>query len=486
MAATETENVFPQSKDFTSNDQVREWMASPEYHELNLKREALVINPPKACQPLGAIFCAAGFEGTLPYVHGSQGCVAYFRNNLSRHYREPFATVSDSMTEDAAVFGGLNNMVVGMENAYKLYDPKMIAVSTTCMAEVIGDDLSAFIGESKHKGVIPKELPTPFANTPSFVGSHTTGYDNMLRAILKNLNEGKTRKANDKLNIIPGFDPHIGNIREMKRVLDLMGVEYTMLADVSDVLDSPQAGEYNMYPGGTPLSEAGEAINAKATVTLQKFSTMNTVKYIKDNFEQEAALNYPPMSIKLMDELIMQFSQLSGKAIPQELKDERGRTVDAATDAHQYIHGKKFAIFGDPDEVYGITAFILEMGGIPAHILTATTSKTFKKDFEQLIENAICKDEINVHFKKDLWHLRSLMIQNPVDMLIGDSHGKYISRELNVPLVRVGYPIFDRVNLHRYPVIGYQGVLNLITWIVNTFIDKTDETCDDAHFELLR
>ena len=43
------------------------------------KRQHIKINPAKACQPLGAIFCASGFEGTMPFVRGAQGCVAYFR-----------------------------------------------------------------------------------------------------------------------------------------------------------------------------------------------------------------------------------------------------------------------------------------------------------------------------------------------------------------------------------------------------------------------
>ena len=99
------------------------WINTVEYKELNFARKALVINPTKACQPLGAFFAAAGFEGTLPYEHGSQGCTAYFRNNLSRHYREPFPAVSDSMTEDAAVFGGRSNMVEGLKNAHDIYRP---------------------------------------------------------------------------------------------------------------------------------------------------------------------------------------------------------------------------------------------------------------------------------------------------------------------------------------------------------------------------
>jgi nitrogenase molybdenum-iron protein beta chain len=88
---------------------VSEWTKGWEYREKNFAREALTVNPAKGCQPVGAIFAAVGFEGTLPFVQGSQGCVAYFRTHLSRHYKEPFSAVSSSMTEDAAVFGGINS-----------------------------------------------------------------------------------------------------------------------------------------------------------------------------------------------------------------------------------------------------------------------------------------------------------------------------------------------------------------------------------------
>lgn len=162
-----------------SDDKIQEtflWSTTKEYQDLNFAREALTVNPAKACQPLGAVLCALGFEKTLPYVHGSQGCVAYFRTYFNRHFKEPISCVSDSMTEDAAVFGGQKNMYDGLENAKAMYKPDMIAVSTTCMAEVIGDDLNAFIGNSRKEGHIPADYPVPFAHTPSFVGSHTTGW----------------------------------------------------------------------------------------------------------------------------------------------------------------------------------------------------------------------------------------------------------------------------------------------------------------------
>ena len=46
-------------------DETFKWTTSQEYQELNFKREALTINPAKACQPLGSSLCGLGFHKTL-------------------------------------------------------------------------------------------------------------------------------------------------------------------------------------------------------------------------------------------------------------------------------------------------------------------------------------------------------------------------------------------------------------------------------------
>ena len=130
---------------------VAAWINTEEYKERNFARQALVVNPAHACQPLGAQLAAQAFEGTLPFVHGSQGCASYYRSTLNRHFREPAPAVSDSMTEDGAVFGGQANLHEGLENAVALYKPKMVAVFTSCMPEVIGDDISAFLKNARQR-----------------------------------------------------------------------------------------------------------------------------------------------------------------------------------------------------------------------------------------------------------------------------------------------------------------------------------------------
>jgi len=467
---------------------VAAWINTPEYREKNFARQALVINPAHACQPLGAELCAHGFEGTLPFVHGSQGCASYYRSTLNRHFREPAPAVCSAMSEDGAVFGGQNNLHEGLENAITLYKPKMVAVFTSCMPEIIGDDVSAFIKNARQKGFVPKEIPTPHANTPSFNGSHVHGYDAMLGAILETLTAGKAveGRCTGKLNFIAGFDANIGNYREYKRIFEAFEIPTTFLADISETFDSPLDGTYRIYPGGTKLDEAADSINGKATLTVAPYATSKTFTWIKEGFAGTHVSMPMPFGVAKTDAFLLKLAELFGKPVPDSLKAERGRAVDAMTDAHQYIHGKKFAVYGDPDYLVGTVSFLLEMGAKPHHVLCSKGSKKLEKELRTLLDASPYGKDGKIYMNKDLWHLRSLLMTDPVDAMIGDCHGKFAARDAKIPLFRFGFPIFDRVNKHRYALVGYQGVVNMVTEICNKFIDIKDETCEDRFFELMR
>ena len=488
MSAAEAAVKFVTETPVEEIERVKAWINTEEYKEKNFERTSLVVNPAHACQPLGAQMVATGFEGALPFIHGSQGCASYFRSTFSRHYREPAAATCDAMTEDGAVFGGQNNLFEGLENAYALYKPKMIPIFTTCMPEVIGDDLNAYTKNAKQQGFIPEDLPTPYANTPSFNGSHIHGYDAMLKSILKTLTEGQKveGKCTGKLNIIPGFDGNVGNLREYKRILELMGIPYTMLADVSDVFDSGCDGEYKLYPGGTKMEDAAESINGKATISMQKYSSVTTMKWIESEYDGEKAILPLPFGVKKTDEMLLKLSVLFDKPIPAELKAERARAVDAMTDAHQYLHGLKFAIAGDPDYLLGIVSFLLEMGAHPWHILCSRSTKKFQKEMQALLDTSVFGEGCSIYINKDLWHMRSLLVTDPVAGIIGDTHAKWAARDAKIPLFRIGFPIIDRVNLHRTPVVGYNGAISMLSMLANKFLDIKDETCEDQWFEMMR
>ena len=76
--------------------------------------------------------------------------------------------------------------------------------------------------------------------------------------------------------------------------------------------------------------------------------------------------------------------------------------------------------------------------------------------------------------KADLWHMRSLLFTEKVDFLIGNTYGKYLERDCGTPLIRLGFPIFDRHHHHRFPIWGYQGGLRVLTMLLDEYFEALD------------
>jgi nitrogenase molybdenum-iron protein beta chain len=363
---------------------------------------------------------------------------------------------------------------------------------------VIGDDLNAFIKTSKEKGSVPDDFNVTFAHTPAFVGSHITGYDNAMKGVISHFWDGKAgtvekleRVPNNSINFLGGFDGYVvGNIREIKRIFETMGVEYTILGDQSDVWDTPTDGEYRMYDGGTTLEQAANAVHAKATISMQEYCTEKTLALVKDHGQEVAAFNHP-ISVKATDAFIMKIAEIAGVEIPEALARERGRLVDAIADSSAHIHGKKFAIYGDPDLCYGLAEFLLELGAEPTTVLSTNGGKAWEKKMQALFDSSPFGKNCKVYPQKDLWHMRSLLFTDPVDFLIGNTYGKYLDRDTGTPLIRIGFPIFDRHHKHRYPVWGYQGGMNVLVTILDKIFDTIDNTTNiaaktDYSFDIIR
>ncbi len=60
----QNKKTLEEAHDAQRVQEVFAWTTTAEYEALNFQREALTVDPAKACQPLGAVLCALGFAGT--------------------------------------------------------------------------------------------------------------------------------------------------------------------------------------------------------------------------------------------------------------------------------------------------------------------------------------------------------------------------------------------------------------------------------------
>ena len=317
------------------------------------ERSALTVNPAKTCQPIGAMYAALGVHRCLPHSHGSQGCCAYHRSALTKHYKEPVMSGTSSFTEGSSVFGGQSNLLQAINNMFTIYNPDVIAVHTTCLSETIGDDIPQIAAAAAEKGHIPEGKAVIHCNTPSYVGSHVTGFSNMVKGLVSYFAEPAELKLRT-INVIPGWvEP--ADMREIKRLCSVMGIETIMFPDTSDVLDAPQTGEYEFYPkGGTTMAELKLSGRSQATLALGITASTAAARELDVKCKVPCQIMELPIGLKATDMFVDSLRKTARVEVPASIEDERGRLLDMITDMQQYLYGKTRRTLGRSRSV-GIT-----------------------------------------------------------------------------------------------------------------------------------
>ncbi|OPY24501.1 MAG: light-independent protochlorophyllide reductase subunit B [Methanobacterium sp. PtaU1.Bin242] len=435
-----------------------------------------VINPSKMCQPMGAVQALLGVKDTMPLIHGSQGCSTYMRFQLTRHFREPIEVASTSMNEKTVIYGGEFNLMKALKNITEKQSPQLIAVTSSCLTETIGDDMVGII-EKFREANLGKDLPLIIpVSTPSYAGSHVEGYDKTIKALVEHL--AIPSHPTGKINIITGnISP--ADVGEVKDILKDLQCENIILTDTSENLDAPLSeSALDLYDGGTTIGEIGDTANSLGTIAISKHANL-AATFLEKKFAVKSESGPLPVGLENTDSFINLLCKLKELEVPETLKRDRGRLIDAMVDAHSYTYHRKVAIFGDPDFVSGMARFISEMGMIPTVLCTGIISKRFTDDIRTISEDKGFNPVVLAG--GDLYDLHQQIKELGADILIGNSYGASIAKEENIPLYRTGFPVFDRLGAQRISILGYRGGINVVDRITNTLLDFY---YDEAGYEI--
>jgi nitrogenase molybdenum-iron protein NifN len=153
----------------------------------------------------------------------------------------------------------------------------------------------------------------------------------------------------------------------------------------------------------------------------------------------------------------------------------RGRLVDALVDAHKYVGGLKAVVYGEEDMAIGLTSFLAEIGVQPVLVGTGGEPERFGGEIEALTKD-ILREQPQVRKGVDFYEIVAQAKELQPDIVVGNSKGyRVLSREMNIPLIRMGFPIHDRFGAQRVRHLGYAGAQELFDRIVNAVIEKKQE-----------
>jgi nitrogenase molybdenum-iron protein NifN len=266
------------------------------------------------------------------------------------------------------------------------------------------------------------------------------------------------------------------DIRYLREVLNDFHADSVILPDYSATLDGPIWTEYSRIPkGGTPLADIRRTASARATIEFGATWNRDTTAgaLLETRFEVPRHELPWPVGVSRTDAFFQLLEKLTGTPTPEVHRAERGRLVDSIVDSHKYVFGKRVAVFGEEDLVVALATFLAEVGLTPVICASGGKSGKLKARLDAMIPEQ--REKIDVREDVDFLNIEDLVRERKPDLLVGNSKGYSLSRKLEIPLVRVGFPIHDRIGGARVLHFGYRGAQQLFDRVANTLIQTKQD-----------
>jgi nitrogenase molybdenum-iron protein NifN len=266
------------------------------------------------------------------------------------------------------------------------------------------------------------------------------------------------------------------DLRHLKEILSAFNLPFTLLPDYSETMDGQTWSQYEkLQTGGTRLADIRALGSARAAIeygrVLEETNTAGTV--LQTRFGIPRRLLGLPMGIRETDVFFKVLEELSGTETPARFQRERGRLVDSYIDGHKYAFEKRAIVYGEEDLVIGLTSLLCEIGVTPVLCASGGKSGKFNKCLREAAPDLPAETRIEDGF--DFAEIAEAAPALKPDFLLGSSKGYSLGRKLNVPLIRVGFPIHDRIGGQRVLHLGYRGAQELFDRIVNALLETKQD-----------
>jgi len=423
------------------------------------RRKAAAVNPLKQSQPLGASLAFLGLKGVMPLFHGSQGCTAFAKVMLVRHFREAIPMSTTAMSEVSTILGGEENVEQAILTLVEKSKPEMIGLFTTGLTETRGDDMDGILKTVRIRHPELHDVPIVFASTPDFKGALQDGYQAAVESMVRSLPQpGETRFDQVTVLVSSAFAP--GDVQYIKDIITGFGLRAIVVPDLSTSLDGHlDDSSSTTTSGGTTLAQLREIGSSVYTLALG-----NSMEGAAEILQQRFGIPYeifPSLTgLDASDEFVNALADISGAEVPERDRHQRSQLQDAILDTHFFFGGKKVSLALEPDLLHEVAWAIHLMGAIIHAAVTTTKSTSLKQ---------LPVEKVTIG---DLEDFEELAVGS--DLLIANSNAAAIARRLHTPLYRLGFPVFDRLGNGQRCTVGYRGTTQLLFDIGNLLLEAEE------------
>lgn len=424
-------------------------------------KRAVSTNPLKVSAPLGAALAYLGIESAVPLFHGSQGCTAFAMVHLVRHFKEAVPLQTTAMNEVSTILGGAEQIEEAVENIRKKSNPKFIGIASTALTETRGEDVPGELKEILARRTDFAGTKVVYASTPDFDGALEDGFAKAVTAVVEALVPEVDPVWRDpdmrQVNLLAGSHLTVADVEELARLVRAFGLSPIVLPDITSSLDGHVSDDWRGTSlGGTAIADIESM--GRSAFTLAIGESMRPAAELLEKKTYAPFRVFQSVSgLKPVDAFIRTLMELSGRQDPPAgIKRDRSRLADASLDAHFHTGGLRVAIGGDPDLLFSLSNVLAGMG---AQIVAAATTSSSSP-----VLMRIPAEEVILG---DLGDLEDAAKAAGAQVLISHSHGRSAAHRLHIPLVRAGFPIFDRIGSQDVCRVGYRGTRAFLIEIAN-------------------
>ncbi len=427
-------------------------------------KKSCAVNPLKMSAPIGAALAFMGLDNCMPTLHGSQGCTAFGLVLFVRHFKEAVPMQTTAMNEATTIMGGMDNVEQAILNIHKRAQPSIIGIASTGLTETKGDDVDGYLEIIRKKHPELADLAVVYVSTPDYVGAFQDGWAKAVAKLVKELAEPGPKIAG-QVNVLAGSQLTPGDIEEIREIFEAFGFKPVILPDLSGSMDGHVPDNFSPTTlGGTTLTELRITGASEFTLAIGEHMR-DAAQMLKDKCGVPFEVLETLTGLDACDRLMSLLTGKSGRPAPNKYRRQRSQLVDAMLDAHFYTGGKKIAIGAEPDLLWGVGNLLAGMGAELTAVVTTTASPLLEK---------LPAQEVLIGDLEDLEN-RS----QDCDLLITHSHGRQMAERLDIPFLRMGIPMFDRLGAAHQVTAGYRGTRDLLFQIANIFMSEAHEPLPD-------
>jgi nitrogenase molybdenum-iron protein beta chain len=340
----------------------------------------------------------------------------------------------------------------------------LYVVLTSCVTEIVGDDILSVVKEFQSRGV-----SIVGAHTGGFKGNAYQGYDIVLQAIFKDFVATGRPRQRGKVNvwgIAPSLDPFWrGNLLGVRGLLEGLGLEVNSFFTLEDSLEGIRsAGEAELNIVVSDVYGIEAAVRFEELHGTPFLATALPIGPSACSAFLKAVAGRLGLASSVLDTALLQGNRAYYK------------TLEALTDCYQDMDLQRYAVVvGDANYAGALTRFLAEdLGWLPE--LTVCTDLLTEEEQARLAARLgeVRNVEPNLVFETDgsqvICHLnrrwpgsQGQRYHDPFSpaFVLGSSFERELAQALGAPHLSISFPVANRAILDR----GYAGFRNGLTLV---------------------